>query len=372
MPDTQASDGYLLLEDGARFEGRLAGSGAGSVGEVVFTTNLTGYQEVLTDPSYAGQIVVMTAPMIGVYGTREGDDQSRRPWVAGFIVRHLTDEPGRDRPGRLPDYLERHGIPTLTGVDTRAVTRRIREAGAMRAIVASAAEPIEAARKRLLAEPAMEGRDLASEVTTLEPYELPAEGPERGLVLCLDYGVKQRSLDLIRREGFRVRVLPASTPAETLVGSDAAGLFVSNGPGDPAAVPGAAARIRAAVDGGLPVFGICLGCQLVALAFGGSTFKLPYGHRGGNHPVRNLDTDHVEITSQNHGFAVREDDGEVAGAPVLRVTHRNLNDGTIEGVAHRSLPVFAVQYHPESAPGPHDSRYLFERFVRAMGTPAAR
>lgn len=372
MPDTQASDGYLLLEDGTRFEGRLAGAGSGGVGEIVFTTNLTGYQEVLTDPSYAGQIVVMTAPMIGVYGTRDEDDQSRRPWVAGFVVRHLTPHPGREGRGHLGDYLERHGIPVLSEVDTRAVTRRIREAGAMRAVIAGASEPVEAARARLRAEPSMEGRDLASEVSTPEPYELAAEGPERGLVVCLDYGVKQRSLDLIRAEGFRVRVVPWNTPAEEILESGADGLFVSNGPGDPAAVPGTAERIRAAADAGLPVFGICLGLQLTALAFGGHTYKLAYGHRGGNHPVRNLSTGHVEITSQNHGFAVREEDGTVPGAPDLEITHRNLNDGTVEGLAHRSLPVFAVQYHPESAPGPHDSRYLFDRFVDAMRAPVTR
>ncbi len=372
MPDTQAADGYLLLEDGTRFEGRLAGAGPGGVGEIVFTTNLTGYQEVLTDPSYAGQIVVMTAPMIGVYGIREEDDQSRRPWVAGFVVRDLTADPGRDGPGRLTDYLERHGIPVLTDVDTRAVTRRIRESGAMRAVIAGASEPLEAARSRLQAEPSMEGRDLGSAVSTPEPYELAAEGPERGLVLCLDYGVKQRSLDLIRAEGYRVRVVPWNTPASDIVESGASGLFVSNGPGDPAAVPGAADRIRAAAGAGLPVFGICLGLQLIALAFGGRTFKLAYGHRGGNHPVRNLATGHVEITSQNHGFAVLEEDETVPGAPDLEITHRNLNDGTVEGLAHRTLPVFAVQYHPESAPGPHDSRYLFDRFVDAMRAPVTR
>jgi carbamoyl-phosphate synthase small subunit len=372
LPDTQASDGYLLLEDGTRYEGRLAGAGTGGAGEIVFTTNLTGYQEVLTDPSYAGQIVVMTAPMIGVYGTREDDDQSRRPWVAGFVVRDLTADPGREGPGRLTDYLERHGIPVLTDVDTRAVTRRIRESGAMRAVIAGASEPVQAARSRLRAEPLMEGRDLGSEVSTPEPYELAAEGPERGLALCLDYGVKQRSLDLIRAEGYRVRVVPWNTPASEIVESGASGLFVSNGPGDPAAVPGAAERIRAAAGAGLPVFGICLGLQLIALAFGGRTFKLAYGHRGGNHPVRNLATGHVEITSQNHGFAVHEEDGTVPGAPDLEITHRNLNDGTVEGLAHRSLPVFAVQYHPESAPGPHDSRYLFDRFVNAMRAPATR
>lgn len=364
---SQAGPGYLLLEDGRRFEGRYLGPADGGTGETVFTTVHTGYQETLTDPSFAGQIVVMTASMMGVYGIHEADDQSRRPWVAGFVVRHLSRSIARTPADEeLPEYLLRHGIPTLFGADTRAITRHIREAGAMRAILARGEVAEAEARARLLDEPAMLGRDLATGVSCVESYELAARGEERGLVLCLDYGVKRRSLDLIRHEGFRVRVCPADTPAEELVSAGARGVFVSNGPGDPEAVPGAVDRIRALSDAGLPIFGICLGHQLVARTFGGSNFKLPYGHRGGNHPVKNLETGAVEITSQNHGFAVREEDGTVPGAPDLEVTHRNLNDGTVEGLAHRDRPVFAVQYHPESAPGPHDSRYLFDRFVAAM------
>lgn len=367
MSETQDREGYLLLEDGRRWDGLYVGPAEGSAGEAVFTTVMTGYQETLTDPSFAGQIVVMTAPMMGVYGVRDADDQSRRPWVAGFVIRHLSRRTG-DGPaeGSLGEYLTRHRIPTLVGADTRAITRHIREAGAMRAVLAHGGIAADEARERLTAEPEMRGRDLASEVSTPEPYELPAEGEDRGLVLCLDYGVKSRSLDLIRGAGFRVRVLPGDTPVEELVSSGADGIFVSNGPGDPEAVPGAVGRIRAVSDAGLPVFGICLGHQLVARAFGGGNYKLPYGHRGGNHPVKNLETGAVEITAQNHGFAVREEEGGIAGAPDLRITHRNLNDGTIEGLVHRERPVFAVQYHPESAPGPHDSRYLFERFVEAI------
>ncbi len=367
MSLTQERDGYLLLEDGRRFDGSYLGPADGARGEAVFTTVHAGYEETLTDPSFAGQIVVMTAPEMGVYGTRSGDAQSRRPWVAGFVVRHLSRFTGAGpAEGTLPAYLEGHGIPTLAGADTRAITRHIREAGAMRAALVPAGVDEEEARRRLLEEPGMEGRDLASRVTAPEPRELAPEGEARGLVVCLDYGVKARSLELLRAEGFGVRVVPARAPVARLLEAGARGVFVSNGPGDPEAVPGAVERIRALSDAGLPVFGICLGHQLVARAFGGRNFKLPYGHRGGNHPVKNLETGAVEITSQNHGFAVVEEGGEVAGAPKLRITHRNLNDGTIEGLAHRERAVFAVQYHPESAPGPHDSRYLFRRFVDAM------
>lgn len=361
----RAPEGYLLLEDGARFPGRVV-AGEVSAGEAVFTTNMSGYQEVLTDPSYAGQIVVMTAPMVGVYGTRPEDDQSRRSWVAGFVVRRLSDGAGNGA-GPLAGYLREHAIPTLTEVDTRALTRHIREEGAMRAVLAPGSLPWEEARARLESERPMTGRDLATEVSVAESYELSPTGEERGLVVCLDYGVKRRSLELFRGDGFRVRVLPAATPAREILAMEPAGLFVSNGPGDPDAVAGAVERLRTLVGAGLPTFGICLGHQLLARAFGGRSFKLRYGHRGGNHPVRDLETGAVEITSQNHGFAVEEAEGEVAGAPELRVTHRNLNDGTIEGLAHRELPVFAVQYHPESAPGPHDSRYLFGRFRAALG-----
>ncbi|MDX1579613.1 MAG: glutamine-hydrolyzing carbamoyl-phosphate synthase small subunit, partial [Gemmatimonadota bacterium] len=310
----QARSGYLLLEDGRRFEGTYSGPGDDSAGEAVFTTVMTGYHEVLTDPSFAGQIVVMTAPMQGVYGVREEDTQSRRPWVAGFVVRHLSERTGAGPASRrLPDYLSAHGIPTLVGVDTRALTRHIREAGAMRALLAHDGVSLERARERLAAEPEMSGRDLATSVSTPEAYELEAfePGDARGLVLCLDYGVKTRSLDLFRRAGYRVRVVPCDTEADELLAARPCGLFVSNGPGDPEAVPGAVERIRALSDADIPIFGICLGHQLVARAFGGTNYKLPYGHRGGNHPVLNYATGAVEITSQNHGFAVQEAEGAI-------------------------------------------------------------
>ncbi len=367
MPLTQGHDGALLLEDGRRFDGILAGTGGAGVGEIAFTTNLTGYQEVLTDPSFAGQIVVMTAPMIGNYGVTELDAQSRRPWVAGFVVRELTrDEHSWRAEETLTAYLGRHSIPVLTDVDTRAVTRHVRELGAMRALIMPGDWTVARGMERIRSEPPMKGRDLATGVSTPEPYEVAARGRELGVVVCVDYGVKRRSLDLIAEAGFRVRVEPASIEADEIVARRPAGVFISNGPGDPGAISGAAEKIRRIAEAGVPVFGICLGCQLVARAFGGRTWKLPYGHRGGNHPVRNLTSGSVEITSQNHGFAIEGEGQSVAGAPALRVTHRNLNDGTIEGVAHAELPVFAVQYHPEAAPGPHDSRYLFDRFVEAM------
>ncbi len=367
MSLTQVYDGALLLEDGRRFPGRLAGSRTTGVGEIVFTTNSTGYQEVLTDPSFAGQVVVMTATMIGNYGVTGLDAQSRRPWVQGFVVRELSGAGhGWRTEGSLPAYLERHQIPTLVGVDTRAVTRHVRELGAMRGLIVPSDLSDERARDILRSEPPMQGRDLATSVTTPESYEIEPAGVDRGLVVCLDYGVKQQSLNLIAGAGFRVRVEPASTSVQEILAHRPAGVFVSNGPGDPEAIPGAPEKLRELAGAGLPVFGICLGCQLIARAFGGETWKLPYGHRGGNHPVRNLETGMVEITSQNHGFAIVGEGDGIAGAPDLRVTHRNLNDGTIEGVAHADLPVFAVQYHPEAAPGPHDSRYLFDRFVEAM------
>lgn len=366
VPLTQDADGILLLEDGAEFAGRI-GSDASCTGELVFTTNMSGYQEVLTDPSFAGQIVVMTAPMIGNYGVNAEDVQSDRSWVAGFVVRELRGSAVSWRAeASLPDFLRSDGIPVLHGVDTRAVTRHIRSLGAMRALIARADIDRAEARMRLEAEPEMLGRDLASVVSTSETYILEAQGEKVGDVVCLDLGVKRRSLELLTAEGFRVHVMPGNSSVAEVMAIRLAGLFVSNGPGDPEAIQGVGQVIREVAAAGIPVFGICLGCQLVARAFGGETYKLAYGHRGGNHPVRRLDTGRVEITSQNHGFAVVEKAGAVAGAPALEITHRNLNDSTIEGLRHRDLPVFAVQYHPEAAPGPHDSRYLFEHFIERM------
>ena len=361
--------GYLLLEDGRRFDGLLVGAHAEALGEVVFNTSMTGYQEVLTDPSYAGQIVTMTYPLIGNYGVVSADEESDRVQVAGFVMREIAPAYSNWRAERsLQDYLATHGIAALTGVDTRAITRHIRSAGAMRAGIAPVTAAPAGVLERILAHPRMEGLDLTTGVTTSAAYETPPNGIERFHVMAYDFGVKRNSQRLLAARGCRVTTVPAGTPAAAFLERKPDGLFLSNGPGDPEAVEHALETVRLVAAHGIPVFGICLGHQLVARAFGGRTFKLLYGHRAGNHPVRRLADGAIEITSQNHGFAVRmaADDG-VEDAPGLRVTHVNLNDGTMEGLEHRELAVFSVQYHPEAAPGPHDSRYLFDRFMEAMG-----
>jgi carbamoyl-phosphate synthase small subunit len=365
---------YLLLEDGHRFDGSLIGAEAVALGEVVFNTCMTGYQEVLTDPSYTGQLVTMTYPLIGNYGVNGEDRESPEPQVAGFIVREAARRPSSWRAEEgLDGYLARHGVTGIADVDTRSLTRHIRSQGAMRGAIAPAGAEPDGVMKRILDHPRMEGLDLACGVSTTEPYEVPAAGPERFQVIAYDFGVKAHSPRLLAERGCKVTVIPADTPVEEILAAPPSGLFVSNGPGDPAAVAKAERAILELAEADVPVFGICLGHQLISRAFGATTYKLPFGHHGGNHPVRNLDRDTVEITSQNHGFAVRSAaGGTLPGAPGLRLTHVNLYDGTVEGVEHRELPVFCVQYHPEAAPGPHDSRYLFDRFTALMEGRATR
>ncbi|HUF13812.1 MAG TPA: glutamine-hydrolyzing carbamoyl-phosphate synthase small subunit [Longimicrobiales bacterium] len=361
--------GYLLLEDGRVFEGVCAGADGVALGEAVFNTSMSGYQEVLTDPSYAGQIITMTAPMIGNYGVASADEESRRPQVAGFVVRELSRAySGWRAEDGLDSYLRRHGVVALTEVDTRALTRHIRSVGAMRAVIAPASLDHAAAAARIAGHPRMEGLDLTGAVSTPMAYDVPAVGVERFHVLAYDFGVKRHSQILLAERGCRVTTLPRDTTADQILEQEPDGLFISNGPGDPEAVGNALEAVRRLGERGTPIFGICLGHQLIGRAYGGETFKLKYGHRGGNHPVRRIEDGAVEITAQNHGFAVRgTEQGGIPGAPDLRVTHVNLNDRTVEGLEHRELPIYSVQYHPEAAPGPHDSRYLFDRFVRLMG-----
>jgi carbamoyl-phosphate synthase small subunit len=348
----------LALEDGRVFRGVGFGAPGTATGEVCFNTSMTGYQEVLTDPSYHGQIVTMTAPHIGNTGVNDADDQSRRTWVAGFVVRDPSDRASSWRAtGTLDHYLARNGVPGIAEVDTRALTRHIRTAGAMRGAISSEHnddELVDIAR----AAPSLVGRDLTREVSTPKPYSR-GEGGRR--VAALDFGLKQNILELLVESGCEVTVLPATTPPEGIIGHGYEGVFLSNGPGDPEPVATGIGTVRSLL-GRVPVFGICLGHQLLALALGGRTFKLPFGHRGGNHPVRRVDAENVEITCQNHGFAV---EAISLSDTAARVTHVNLNDGTVEGLAVPGI-AFSVQYHPESAPGPHDSRYLFGWFQELM------
>jgi carbamoyl-phosphate synthase small subunit len=362
----EKTPGFLLLEDGTLFRGRLAESRGPTVAEIVFTTNMSGYQEVFSDPSYRGQIVVMTAPMVGNYGVNTSDPESARPQVAGVVAREMSKRYSSWRAeGGLPEWLGQSSIPVLEEVDTRRLTRHLRTVGVLRGVMAAGAEPDGDALAALDACPSMEGLDLATRVSTAEPY---AWGSPRARfhIVAYDYGIKRNILRLFAAQDCRVTVVPATTPAEEVLGLKPDGVFLSNGPGDPAAVVYAPGAVRRIAEEGVPVFGICLGHQILGLTFGGRTVKMPYGHRGGNHPVRELESGRVLITSQNHGFAVEGGEGGIPGAPELAVTHINLNDGTVEGLRHRELPVFGVQYHPEAAPGPHDARPLFDDFLRTL------
>ncbi len=364
----------LVLENGAVFRGASFGSTGETTGEVVFNTSMTGYQEILTDPSYAGQIVTMTSPMIGNYGVNKEDVESTRPWIRALVVKEYSRRFSNWRAETsLHEYLKEHDIPGITDIDTRQLTRMIREIGAMRGILSTETDDVNALLERARSSPVMSGLDLASEVTARKAYQWESAHASNGFdvlvsstgpafnVVVVDFGVKHNILRRLRAHGMKLHVVPASTSADDILALDPDGIFLSNGPGDPAAVTYAIKNIRNLI-GKKPIFGICLGHQLLALALGARTYKLKFGHRGANHPVKNLGTAVVEITSQNHGFAVDPD-----SLPAdLELTHLNLNDNTVEGFRHRSEPVFCVQYHPEASPGPHDSDYLFKQFRQIM------
>ena len=374
----------LILEDGRTFWGTSIGSEGEAYGEVVFNTSMTGYQEILTDPSYCGQLVTMTYPLIGNYGVNPEDVESDRIQVAAFIVKEYQNFPSNFRAtDALAGYLKKQGILGLEGVDTRALTLHIRNAGAMRAFASTEnLDPISCV-KQARQIPDMKGQDLAKKVTAMAPYYWIGGKPvffrqnsavldsklwkykgQKHSVVAFDFGIKYNILRCLENAGFEIIVVPASTGADVVKAMDPDGIFLSNGPGDPEPVTYAIETIREFIDY-RPMFGICLGHQLMGLALGGKTFKLKFGHRGVNQPVKNILTGKIEITSQNHGFAV---DTDTLNGKDIEITHINLNDNTLEGFRHRKYPIFAVQFHPEASPGPHDAAYLFDRFIESMET----
>ncbi len=373
----------LVLEDGRTFEGVSFGADGESFGEMVFNTSMSGYQEILTDPSYAGQIVCMTYPLIGNYGTNDHDVESRRPWVEGFVVREASRVASNFRSNlSLQDYLKGNNIVGIEHIDTRALVRHIRDKGAMRAGLSTIDLDRESLLQKVVNSPEMANRELASSVTADANYVYkpeasnskpngadqesairdPQSAIERFHIVAYDFGVKTNSLREFAKFGCRVTVVTADTTAEDAMALKPDGIFLSNGPGDPASMSAVVQEIKKLTESQVPMFGICLGHQLIGEAFGASTYKLKFGHRGGNQPIKDLTTGKIEITAHNHGFAVDRD-----SLPAdVEVTHINLNDKTVAGLRHKTLPIFSVQYHPESAPGPHDSEYLFERFIDLM------
>lgn len=351
--------GYLALEDGTILEGTAFGAVGETSGEVVFNTGMTGYQEILTDPSYCGQIVTMTYPMIGNYGINLADFESRAPYVQGFVVRENCPTPSNWRAWQtIEKYLKQNGIIGLAGVDTRALTKRLRNHGTMKGII-STAESMEGLLDRVNNPLTVTGPELVKRVTTRHSYHLPGKGHK---VVLMDFGAKQNIVRSLQHYNCDLEVVPAWTTAEEILALNPQGIMLSNGPGDPTDVPYAIETVSQ-LAGQVPIFGICLGHQIIGLAMGGKSYKLKFGHRGANHPVKDLNSGRVYITSQNHGYAIEEASLAATG---LEVTHRNLNDGTVEGVRHKQKPLFSVQYHPEAAPGPQDSAYLFEQFIDLM------
>jgi carbamoyl-phosphate synthase small subunit len=369
-----SSPALLALEDGSVYRGLGFGAALDQAGELVFNTAITGYQEILTDPSYRGQIMMMTAPEIGNVGVNAEDYESVHPFCAGFVVRNLSPRASSWRAqGDLSEFMAKHGVAGIAGIDTRAITRRLRIGGAQRAIITRKVDDPVGAVERARRHPSLEGRDLVKEVTSGEAYpwgeglwRVPGtprtDPPIRHHVVAYDFGIKRGILRRLRHAGCSVKVVPAQTSAKDVLAQKPDGIFLSNGPGDPAAVVYAVEAAAELCRSGKPIFGICLGHQILGLALGGKTYKLKFGHHGANHPVMDLTTRKVEITSQNHGFAVDVD--SLAGKAVL--THVNLNDNTVEGMRHDRLPIFSVQYHPEASPGPNDPSYLFDRFANLM------
>ena len=375
----------LALEDGTVYHGKSFGASTTASGEVCFNTSMAGYQEILTDPSYKGQIVNMTYPEIGNYGVNPEDIESYQPHVSGFVVRELSPVMSSWRARQsLGDYLKQNGIPGIEGIDTRALTKKLRVRGAMNGLISTEDISDEEAKKQAAEWPGMVGADYVKEVTHSAAFDWdehdqsnkiftlpvgaqsepsPAELPPSDIpIVAYDFGIKYNILRCLRRHGFKVQVVPAATTADEVLGCKPAGLFLSNGPGDPAALGYAVKNTKALVDHGLPIFGICLGHQILGQSLGAKTFKLKFGHRGANQPVKDLESGRIEITSQNHGYAVDPD----TLPSEIQVDRINLNDKTVEGLRHRSKPIFSVQYHPEASPGPHDSRGLFTQFRESI------
>jgi carbamoyl-phosphate synthase small subunit len=358
---TLEKQAILMLEDGRIFRGYSFGAEGETSGEMVFNTSMSGYQEILTDPSYAGQLVCMTYPLIGNYGTNSEDSESKKPWAEGFVVREASKNSSNWRAQEtLDSYMKRHKIIGIEHIDTRALVRHIRNKGAMRAVISSVDLNADSLLEKVNSSAEMKNRELASAVTTSEIYQYSTSGKYH--IVCYDFGVKTNSLREFEKRDCKVTVVPAETSAEDVLKLNPDGVFLSNGPGDPSSMKPVISEIKKLTESNVPMFGICLGHQIIGQVFGGNTYKMLFGHRGGNQPIKDLTTGKVEITSHNHGFAVDAD----SLPKEIEITHINLNDKTVAGLRHKTLPIFSVQYHPESAPGPHDSEYLFQRFIDLM------